>query len=175
MKPKISIIVAGAKHSRIIGTSDNSLPWPRIKGDMQHFRAITIGNPIIMGRVTFETFPFKDGFPSPLPNRTNIVVTRNLGYKVPEGVIVVNSIIEALEKTYKQNPNRICIIGGQQIYELTLPIADEIFYTEINLNVEGTTYFPAIPDSFRLLESKKNTEETTNGLIEYDIQYWVRS
>lgn len=175
MKPKISIIVAGAKNSRVIGDSENNIPWPRLKGDMQHFRAITIGNPVIMGRVTFETLPKKDGVPYPLSNRTNIVVTRDLDYKAPESVVVVHSMIEALEKAYKQNPERVCIIGGQQIYELTVPIADEIFYTKVDLEVEGTTYFPPIPDSFRLLNNNLNSEETPAGVMNYDIQYWVRS
>jgi dihydrofolate reductase len=174
MKPKIILIVAASKYNRVIGDSNNNIPWPRLKFDMQHFRAITLGYPVIMGRVTFETFPQKDGFPNPLPNRTNIVVTRNIQYKVPKGVLVAQTLIEACIHAQKINSEKICIIGGEQIYQLALPAVDEIFYTEVNLDVKGTTYFPPIPESFSLLSKEEVSEETPDKkIIEYSIQHWA--
>lgn len=178
MKPKVILIVAAAQGNRVIGTSDNSLPWPRIRADMEHFRSVTLGSPVIMGRVTFETLPQENGFPKPLRNRQNIIITRNEDYIAPENVWVASSIEDAIKKAHTTQPDKICIIGGQQIYEAALGIADEIFYTEIKIQVEGTTTFPEIPSNFELAESVTDCEEikfpTGVGPVEFEFQHWVR-
>lgn len=179
MKTKIVLVVAAAQGNRVIGLSNNDLPWPRIKADMKQFRFVTMGKPVIVGRVTFETFPRENGFPKPLPNRQNIVVTRNEDYIIPENVWVASSVGDAIQKSQLLNPEYICIIGGQQIYEESLKIADEIFYTEVKLEVCGTTMFPKIPDTFELRDCTKVSEEVTFPdssiqTVELEFQHWVR-
>ena len=180
MKPKIVLIVAAAQINRVIGKSNNELPWPRIPGDMQNFRKETLGYPVIMGRVTFETFPKNEetGLPKPLPKRLNIVITRNLEYKAPEGVLIVASQEEALQKAQECSLEKICIIGGEQIYEMFLSLADEISYTEIKLIVSGTTKFPQIPDCFKIISRESRSEDVTNEgkeeTIVFEIQKWIK-
>lgn len=180
MKPKIVIIVAGAQHSRAIGTADNQLPWPRLKKDMSHFRSITLGNPVIMGRVTFETMEIVDGVVKPLPDRQNIVITRNPEYAVPANVRIAHSLEDAILQATELGTGTICIIGGQQIYRAALDIADEIYYSRIELDVEGTTTFPLIPTRFNLQNEEKMKQPDVKfpdgsvRTVSFQIQHWVR-
>lgn len=178
------LIVAASQGNRVIGKSDkdNNMPWPHIPGDMQNFRKETIGFPIIMGRVTFETLPknSETGLPKPLPKRLNIIVTRNPEYKVSEGVLIASSIEEAIKLAKESSPEKICIIGGEQIYNLGLPFADDISYTEIKLNVSGDAYFPKIPSCFKKVSCQPCLEdiEFPDGkkkVLKYEIQKWCRS
>lgn len=179
MKPKIILIVAAAQSNRVIGNKDNQIPWPRLKEDMAHFRNITLGHPIIMGRVTFETFIVK-GEVKPLPQRQNIVITRNSEYVAPENVWIADSREDAIRKSQLLNPEYICVIGGEQIYEMFLPLADEIYYTRIELEVEGTTRFPEIPSQFNLdsaedlVQADAKFPDGTIRPVEYQIQKWVK-
>jgi dihydrofolate reductase len=130
---KLTLIVAVSENN-VIG-KDNNLIW-HLKNDLQRFKALTSGHCIIMGRKTFESFP------KPLPNRTHIVITRQLNYKVPEGVMVVSSLKAAIEAS-KEDP-RPYIIGGGEIYKQALPYASIIELTRVHGNFEGDTYFPEI-------------------------------
>ena len=105
----LTLIVAVSEND-VIG-KDNDLIW-RLKNDLKRFKALTSGHCIIMGRKTFESFP------KPLPNRTHIVITRQKDYKVPEGVIVVNSLEAAIEQT--KNDSNPFVIGGGEIYKQAL-------------------------------------------------------
>lgn len=128
----ISIIVAVAQNG-VIG-SGNRMPW-HIAEDLQRFKAITTGHPVIMGRKTFESLG------RPLPNRTNVVITRNPDWKA-DGVKSVSSLWEAVLLFPKEE--EVFIIGGGEIYRQALPIADKVYLTVIHDDYEGDTCFPAL-------------------------------
>lgn len=126
----LSIIVA-MTHNRVIG-KDNQLPW-RLPADLKHFKALTMGKPIIMGRKTF------DSIGKPLPGRSNIVVTRDPGYQA-EGVIIVHSLEEAIEIT--RGVPEAMLIGGAQLYAAALPRTQRIYLTLIDVVIPGDAFFP---------------------------------
>jgi dihydrofolate reductase len=126
----ISFIAAMGKN-RTIGNK-GKLPWS-LPADMKYYRDKTKGKPIIMGRKTHE------GIGKPLPDRTNIIITRDRTYK-SKGCIVVHSVDKALEAA--GNAEEIMIIGGSQIYKEFLPKANRIYLTVIDAEFEGDTYFP---------------------------------
>ena len=123
----ISIIVAVARGG-VIG-ADGKMPW-HIPEDLQYFKRTTTGHVIVMGRKTFESLG------RPLPNRTNVVVTRQKDYR-PEGVEVVHSLEDAVRKY----PDAF-IIGGAEIYRQALTLADKLYLTRIDAAYEGDTFFP---------------------------------
>ena len=131
---KICIIAAVAKN-RVIGR-DNQLLW-HIPEDMKHFRELTRGKPVIMGRKTWESLPAKF---RPLPGRQNIVVTRNRSY-VAEGAFLAGSLDEALALT--DAAPEVFIIGGAEIYRQAMPLADRLHLTEVHLTPDGDAYFPS--------------------------------
>jgi dihydrofolate reductase len=128
--PLISLIVAMAQNG-VIGR-DNSLPW-RLPEDLKRFRACTLGKPILMGRRTFESIG------RPLPERTNLVLTRDRGWSA-HGVIVVHSVEEALAQA--GSSDELVAVGGAQIYRLVLPFARRIYLTHVHADVPGDTTFP---------------------------------
>lgn len=125
----VSLVVAMA-HNNVIGR-DNGLPWGRLPEDLKHFKAVTLGRPVLMGRKTF------DSIGKPLPGRANLVLTRDPGWKA-DGVVVVHSLKEAL------TGDALSGIGGAEIYRLLLPYAARIHLTRIDADVEGDTVFPRI-------------------------------
>ncbi len=129
----LTIIVAAAENNAI--GKDNKLIW-HLSDDLKRFKNLTNGHHIIMGRKTFESFP------SPLPNRTHVVITRQLDYKVPEGVIVVNSLEAAIEAC-KNDPQPF-VIGGGQIYEQAMNFANKIELTRVHETFEADAFFPEI-------------------------------
>ena len=133
---KISLIVAMAKN-RVIGRRGR-LPW-KISADMKHFKKVTMGKPIIMGRKTYQSIGVE------LPGRTSIVVTRNPAIGAP-GLVVAGSVHEALEAAAKIGPEAM-VIGGGQIYQATLPLADRIYLTEVHEEVAGDAFFPHLDRS----------------------------
>ena len=153
MKPKISIIAAIGKN-RELG-KDNKLLW-HIPGDLSRFKKLTTGHPIIMGRKTFESIG------RPLPNRTNIVVTRDASYRV-EGGVVVHSIEKAIEEAKKiDNPpdgEEIFIIGGGQIYAQALPFTDRLYLTIVDAQAEADTYFPDYSEFKKIVSEEKSESE----------------
>ena len=126
-----SIVVAVARNG-VIGR-DNALPW-RLPSDLAHFRKVTMGHPVVMGRRTYESIG------KPLPGRVNIVVTRNPAFRAP-GCTVVSSLDEAWRAAGRAD--EVCVIGGTTLFEETLPMADVIHLTEVEADVEGDTYFPS--------------------------------
>lgn len=129
----ISIIVAMA-NNRVIGKS-NDLPW-YLPADLKHFKQLTTGHAVIMGRKTFDSIVQRLG--KPLPNRTNIVITRDQDYK-QDGVIVAHSIEEAIQKAAG---HEVFVIGGEQIFNLALPLTDQLIITEVKADIDGDTFFP---------------------------------
>ena len=131
---KLTIIVAAGEDNAI--GKDNSLIW-HLSDDLKHFKSLTSGHHIIMGRKTFESFP------KPLPNRTHIVITRQQNYKVPSDVIVVNSLDDALDAA--RNDKQPFIIGGGEIYKQAMPLADKLEITRVHSTFENAdTFFPEI-------------------------------
>lgn len=130
--PTIQLVVAYSSN-RVIGR-DNALPW-RLPADLAHFKRITLGQPIIMGRNTWESLG------RPLPGRPNLVISRNREYQAP-GASVHATLEAALAAS--RDAERICIIGGEQIFKHALSVADEIIATEVHADIAGDTYFPEV-------------------------------
>ena len=132
--PDLTIIVAAGEQNAI--GKDNDLIW-HLSDDLKRFKALTNGHHIIMGRKTFESFK------KPLPNRTHIVITRQNGYKVPEGVIVVNSLDDAIDAA--RHDKQPFIIGGGEIYKQSMLLAGKIELTRVHSSFENAdTFFPEI-------------------------------
>lgn len=127
----ISLVVAVARNG-VIGR-EGGLPW-HISSDLKRFKEITMGKPVIMGRKTWESLPRK-----PLPGRRNIVISRQLGFTA-EGAVVAATPEEALRLA--GDAPEATVIGGGEIYRLFWPLADRLYLTEVDLEVEGDTYFP---------------------------------
>jgi len=135
VRPRIALIWAMARN-RVIGRA-NTLPW-HLPADMRHFRELTTGHPVLMGRKTFESLG------RPLPGRTNIVITSNRHYTA-QGCLVAHSLDEALAlaarhaRTYDPH---IFVIGGEKLYAQMLPHADLLYVTLIEADIEGDAWFP---------------------------------
>ena len=129
----ISLVVAVSRNG-VIGR-DGGLPW-HISSDLKRFKEITMGKPVVMGRKTWESLPRK-----PLPGRRNIVITRQPGYPAPGADVVASA--EAALALCKDDPD-VAVIGGGEIYRLFWPLADRLYLTEVDLDVDGDTYLPAV-------------------------------
>ena len=141
---KISLIAAMAKN-RVIGRQGD-IPW-KIPGEQKLFKKITLGHAVIMGRKTFESLKRS------LPDRTNIIVTRQKDY-VADGCIIVHDLSQAL-KSCPQNEDEAFICGGGQLYQAAFAMADRIYLTVIPRDIAGDTYFPEIPPTeFRVIKSE---------------------
>ncbi|MEP0069558.1 dihydrofolate reductase [Pyruvatibacter sp.] len=134
---RISLVVAVAENG-VIG-SDNDLPW-RLKGDLKHFKATTMGKPIIMGRKTYESIG------RPLPGRTNIVMSRSRS-DLPEGVVQVSSLEEAFKAAEACDAQEACVTGGAEIYALALPYAHTLHFTRVHMDADGDTVFPEFDEA----------------------------
>jgi dihydrofolate reductase len=129
---KISAIVAMSEN-RVIGRN-NQLPW-HLPADLRHFKKITLGNPILLGRKTYESIGHA------LPDRCNVVITRDANFQAP-GCIVVNSVETAL--TSVEYSNEIFVIGGALLFEQLLPRTERIYLTIVHHEFEGDTFFPEL-------------------------------
>ncbi len=140
----ISIIVAVAANNVIGG--ENKLLW-HIREDLQRFKTLTSGHAVVMGRKTWESLG------RPLPNRTNIVITRNPDYK-PDGVLVAQSLEAAIELA--KGDDEIFVIGGGEIYRQAMSIADRLYITHVECSYEGDTTFPDIlAEQWRVVEESR--------------------
>lgn len=148
----VSLVLARADNG-VIG-SDGALPW-RIPGDMRRFRTLTTGKPCIMGRKTWDSLPKK-----PLPNRKNIVVTRDRGFRA-EGAIIAHSFEDALELAGEAA--EICVIGGAEIYRAAMACARRIHLTEVHANPSGDTILEPF-DRGVWRERAREEHETAEGL-----------
>ncbi len=168
MKPSVSIIAAMTRR-RAIGFKGD-MPWKmEMKADLKHFKEVTMGHPIIMGRKTFESFP-----KGPLPGRKNIVVTRNANYKVPDGVSVVSSIEDALKEA--EGAGEVFVIGGAQIFSQSLHLADKLYLTIVEGNdfPGADTFFPEIDPDLWILQSKEHHEADEKNKYPYSFTIWTR-
>lgn len=149
---KISLIAAMADN-RVIGI-ENRLPW-KLPGDMKWFRQHTLGKPVIMGRKTWESFGGK-----PLPERSNIVITRDAGYTAP-GALVVHDIDAAL--TAAGDAEEVMIIGGESFYRQMLPLAHRLYLTRVHCEPEGDAWFPEFDETqWRVVEQVDNKADEKN-------------
>lgn len=139
MQPMQLCLIVAMARNRVIGL-DNQLPW-RLPKDLAHFKQITMGHPLVMGRKTF------DSIGRPLPGRTNIVVTRQPGWQ-HSGVLPAASLAEALGKGRQAaealGVNRVMLIGGATLYQQALPQCDRLYMTEVHAEYPGDTFFPAL-------------------------------
>lgn len=162
----ISIIVAAAKNLAI--GKNNDLLW-HLPKDMQFFKDTTKGHCIITGRKNYHSIPEKF---RPLPNRTNIVVTRDQSLKL-DGAIVVNSIEKAINIAQSKNESEVFIIGGGEIYKQSLHLADKLYITEVNTSFEDAdTFFPdyknnAWKEVSRMHYSKDNKNKFDFDFVTY--------
>jgi len=134
-QPAISMIVARSRN-HVIGR-DNQMPW-KISADLQFFKRVTMGHPVIMGRKTWESIG------RPLPGRRNIVVSRNAEYQATGGELV-GSLDEAL--TSLSDFERVFVIGGEQLFTQAFPKADRLYITEIDLDIDGGDTFFEVPNA----------------------------
>ncbi len=148
--PLIQLVVAYSDN-RAIGR-DNALPW-RLPSDLAHFKRVTLGQPIVMGRNTWESLG------RPLPGRPNLVISRNPQYQA-SGATVYPTLEAALADC--QGAQRVCIIGGEQIFRHALAIADEIVATEVHAQVDGDTFFPPV-DPAAWHETERLAQPEENG------------
>lgn len=151
--PRLSAIVAMAEN-RVIGIN-NQLPW-KLPADLKHFKNITTGHPILMGRKTYESIG------RPLPNRMNIIMTRDRHYQA-NGCHVVTGIDEALQLAAHENKNEIFVIGGAEVYKQLLPQIDRLYLTIVHHPFEGDAYFPALNQvDWQEISHEKHTADADN-------------
>lgn len=147
--PKISVIAVISREQRALGVR-NGLLW-KIEGDLPRFKALTTSHPVIMGRKTFESIG------RPLPNRTNIVITRNTDFK-REGVSIVSSIEEALNLAKQSEQEEIFIIGGGEIYKQSLPLVDRLYLTLVDDEPDADVFFPDYPAFTKEISREEHLE-----------------
>ncbi|HSE70017.1 MAG TPA: dihydrofolate reductase [Nocardioidaceae bacterium] len=152
------VLVAAVADNGVIGR-DGALPW-HLPGDLAHFRQVTSGNTVVMGRVTFESIG------RPLPRRTNIVVTRRPGWSA-DGVLVADSLPRALELAQPE-PGDVMVVGGAQVYAEAMDLADEQVLTEVHQAPPGDTYYPDF-DRTAWTETRRERQDG------YDFVWWERS
>ncbi|ASF45654.1 dihydrofolate reductase [Methylovulum psychrotolerans] len=160
---KISLIVA-LSSNRVIG-ADKQMPW-HLSADLKKFKQITLGSPIIMGRKTFESIG------RPLPGRTNIVVSRNVAYQ-PEGVVVFTSLAAALSHACGES-EQVFVIGGASLYEAALPLAAELYLTQIHREFAGDTYFPALDMSAWREVEREDVDDDPQVAFKYSFLRMLR-
>ncbi len=134
--PELVILAAVARNG-VIG-KDGALPW-RLPEDLRHFRELTMGHPVLMGRKTWDSLPSRV---RPLPGRRNVVLTRQAGWQA-EGAEVVSSLDDALARLAGEG--RVFVIGGAELYAAAMPLADALALTEIDREFDGDVYFPPLP------------------------------
>ena len=141
--------------NRVIG-KNNALIW-HLPADLKRFKALTTGHVIIMGRKTYESIG------RPLPNRTTVVISRQQDLKI-EGVILAHSVEEAILKAKSISRDDIFIVGGAEIYQLSLPLADQILVTQLHDIFEGDAFFPEIsPAIWEVAEQERGVTDEQNA------------
>ncbi|GIP38363.1 dihydrofolate reductase [Paenibacillus sp. J31TS4] len=161
-KPPIVLVVAMARN-RVIG-ADNKMPW-RLPADLKHFRKVTLGHTILMGRKTFESIG------KPLDRRTNVILTSQRGY-APEGCVIVHSVEEALENIPEDG---LYVIGGGEVFRQVLPYADEMWVTLIDEDFEGDALFPKFALEDWILQEEREGVVDDNNKHAHTFRHYVRS
>ncbi|MEI7588573.1 MAG: dihydrofolate reductase [Chitinophagia bacterium] len=160
----ITLVVA-ASENNAIGVN-NQLLW-HLPKDMRFFKNTTWGMPILMGRKTFESMGSK-----PLPGRLNIIITRNKNWK-NENVMAVTTLQEAIDLANKFNYQELLVIGGGEIYEMTLPLANKIWLTRVHCTIEGDTFFPTLGADWERISLASNVADAKH-IYSFDFECWKR-
>jgi dihydrofolate reductase len=159
---RVSLVVAVSENN-VIG-KDNRLLW-NLPNDMKFFKNTTWGMPVIMGRKTFESLG------KPLAGRTNIVITGKPDWQAP-GTITVSSLDDALKAAEETDAKEVFVIGGGQVYEQAMPVANRIYYTRVHTTVDGDTFFPVIDTvQFRLVSELPFTKDDRHA-FDYTFEIW---
>ncbi len=156
------VIVAAVARNGVIGR-DNGLPW-RLKADLQHFRTLTMGHPIVMGRKTWESLG------RPLPGRRNMVVSRDPLFRA-DGAEVFPTPQAALAAA---GSGHVFVIGGAQLYRATLPLADRLVLTEIQADVAGDAHFPPFDRSIYIEDIRSSRKADADNQFDFDFVEYRR-
>ena len=155
----IVTLIAAMAENRVIGRA-GSIPWD-LPEDRRRFREITEGHPVVMGRKTFASIG------SPLPGRTNIVLTRQVGWTA-EGCVVVHDLPAALAAAAAApGGNEVFVIGGGELYRQALPLAERILLTRVPGEITGDAFFPEIPADFRLIAREECSGPSPCSFLTY--------
>ncbi len=160
----ITLVVAADSKNGI--GKNNEMPW-HMPADLRHFRRVTTGHPIVMGSKTYKAIG------KALPGRTNIVVTRNSNW-FEEGILIVNSLKEALKHAKKIDEN-VMVIGGGEIFKQTLPLADAVEFTRIEADVQADTFFPELPEGEWEMVSEECHDADDKNPYRYCFQRYERT
>lgn len=156
---RLSLIAALGK-GRELGKAGKLL-W-HLPGDMKRFKELTLGHPVIMGRKTWESLPEKF---RPLPNRTNIVVTRQTGYEAP-GAVVVDSLEAARAAAARAaGADEVFVIGGGELYTAALPFTNRLYLTLVDAAPEADTFFPPYEQAFNIISDEAGTGEPPHRFL----------
>ena len=151
-RPSISLIVARSQNG-VIGR-DNALPW-RLPSDLRRFKTLTMGKPMLMGRRTFESIG------RALPGRVSLVLTRDPAWQAP-GAIAVHSLDEAFARA--GSAPELVVIGGAELFELVLPLAERVYLTDVHAAIPGDTHFPELaPEEWRELEKSAHAADADHA------------
>jgi len=161
---RISLVVAAAQNG-VIG-SNGKMPW-HLPADLKHFKNVTWGLPIIMGRKTFESLG------KPLPGRQNIVITRNIDFR-PDGVQVAAGPEQALSLASETDSNEVCVIEGGEIYKIFFEKANRIYLTRVQASMEGDTYFPSFDLKQWALTSQLHHPADEKNSVDLVYEQWDR-
>jgi dihydrofolate reductase len=164
----IAMIAAVARNG-VIGTH-GAIPW-RLPSDFAFFKRTTMGKPLIMGRKTF------DSIGKPLPGRTNIILTRQPGYR-PDGVLVVGELATALERAVEiaagAGVDEVMIGGGAELYREAMPLADRLYVTHVELSPEGDAIFPPIDPGIWAIEAEPDVPGSERDNAEFRVRIYKR-
>lgn len=158
----ISLIVAASTNNAI--GKNNQLLW-HLPNDLKFFKNTTWGMPVIMGRKTFEAVN------KPLPGRFNIIITRQADWKA-EGTITATDLNDALQKAAETNCKEAFVIGGGEIYQQAIEIADKIYITRVHATLDGDTFFPAIDETKWELAYNQDFAADEKHAYAYSFQTW---
>jgi len=161
-RTRVSVIAAMAKN-RVIGI-ENRLPW-RLPGDMQRFRALTMGHHVLAGRKTYESIG------KPLPGRTMVVITRSADFAAP-GCVVVNSVADAIAAC--RGDKEIFVIGGEQLYRQALDFSDRVYLTEVQAEFEGDARFPELDPALWRESARESFPADDSNPCSYDFVVYDR-
>jgi len=166
--PKLSLIVAKSLNG-VIGINGN-LPW-RLSSDLKFFKSTTLGKPVLMGRVTWESLPF------PLPGRPNLVLTNNVNY-LAKGAEIFNKANKMIERGYElagqMNVDEVMLIGGAKVYASQMKYCDRLYVTEVNAKIVGDAYFPEIDINTWKMDSETEFPKTVKDDYSFKVQVYER-
>ena len=158
----ITLVVAASDNNAI--GKDNQLLW-HLPKDMRFFKNKTWGLPILMGRKTFESMGSRL-----LPGRLNIILTTQKGLDF-QGAMVVNSIAEGIELAKKEDYKELMVIGGGQVYEMALPLANTVWLTRVHTNIEGDTFFPELGERWEKISVDAQMADEKHAFA-FDFECW---